>query len=464
MQLQILTILSILLLSLPGYSGNDLLISAYNQAFVFKKFCAEVKPDEVKSCYSMAQKDINKNQLLKTSFNTGQIVENLIFQEAVKIESQKSLCLQNKLNLLRTDQDYFVSFKVQSAFTFLRYKKAELMLEKCNNINNPRNLKLQIHQDWLSVCKNKKTMDSLKAAKDLFLLSLPTLNSEEILTEAEKYRKAFINKTTRKPVSDEELLKNDFRDASWMTIESEKTSDDSKNFSESLQKIIEKQELDRAEIVKELEKKVNSDFFLLSTNQKDYLYEDGAVEDALIKYNMIKEDPFTLEQTYSNGAACILSKLQPAPGVELAEFAVTLLGATLSAPKVMARLGRIKKMAPAIQKGTLVLGVNMLTPGIIKNCADKSGTRDSLPNTRIMDRIGALNPSHLPETIAYSRKTFEDLDLDPKLEKSCHGDGSAYQRQPGSLLANSRFLTCAANMALSILPLKYSLPASYLAD
>ncbi|MGZ6442096.1 MAG: hypothetical protein ACXWRU_18715 [Pseudobdellovibrionaceae bacterium] len=453
-----------MLLCLRGYSGNDPLISAYNQAFVFKKFCAEVKLDEVKSCYSMAQKDINKNQLLQTSFNVGQVVENLIFQEAVRIESQKSLCLQDKLNLLRTNQDYFVPFKIQSAFTFLRYKKAELMLQKCKNINNPRNLKVQIHKDWLSVCKNTETMDSLKAAKDLFLLSLPTFNSEEILTETEKYRKAIINKTTRKPVSDEELLQNDLRDASWITIESEKTSDESKNFSQSLQKIIEKQEHDRSEIAKELEKKVNNDFFLLSPNQKDFLYEDGAVEDALLKYNMIKEDPLTLEQTYSNGAACILSKLQPAPGAELAEFAMTLLGTALSAPKVMARLGRIKKMTPTIQKGSLVLGVNMLSQGIIKKCTDQAGTRDSLPSTRIMDRIGALNPSQLPDTIAYSRKTFEDLDLDPKLEKSCHGEGNAYQRQPGSLLADSRFLTCAANMVLSMLPLKYSLPASYLAD
>lgn len=349
------------------------------------QFCGSVGKEELYSLFPEAEpvhdpncemSEIQKNiknvgvALGKAFRNDPQDeIEDRVMEIAAKSQVQKDKCLVGVLDRLQESPNLQNTWSRQLSYSWVRLKKIRLIREKCErlfwNATTPVVLNLkggdpvrawefiferensekiengvlwQNHfesetekNQWKEQCLDSDKKEALMAAEVYTLNTVPLLNSKEFYDNIDNNRQLIKNLQTGEPVSDEDILSWDLSDWNAMSNTLDTSGLDSQN-----QRVAGRIRSQRQGLVNEFETILNNpeepsvyagqmkdSVPRLSQAQKDYLYQNGSVFEALDEKEMADYSPHLGQASHpTNAGVCMMSKYESSFAGEALDFAL----------------------------------------------------------------------------------------------------------------------------------------------
>lgn len=426
------------------------MISSLVAQFDRGQFCHDVDDAEVsrltgKTCYLI---EIANSKAL--SFNSFEIFNRAVFEEAAHDQVLKNRCLIARIESLKHDKGALNSWATLLASAWLSKQKSELILKKCrveffmkmssvemsqqgylkayeSARERRKSSRLPFHrapseaiESLKPICLNEKTVESLESASDLFKGAVPVISSNSLFSTMQDERRLLTDKRTGRPLSDDDLLRLDLNDLSSTNL-------DVQALVPSLEKTLDAIIAEKKEVIAEIEAGHEKNFWRrLSSSAKSHLWADGTVLHVLEKHDLVDADGHSL----SSGASCLLSKYEPNPKGDVIDFvaasifaggALKLVGsggkavagaAIAQGSQTTLRTLRIASAMRSAVSGAKVgalaaLGLDSIKKiysACVSKTASVSATEKRAGRSEFRDAMRGLN---LPESIPFDRGEIE---------------------------------------------------------
>jgi hypothetical protein len=458
---------------------NSFFASAYNQV------------RNGRTCGQVTRSDLKKagftcgfgNPIDEISISSWEIFEWNVFQLGAESQIDKNDCLTEQITALMKDEKLLKTWFSQLTAAWMGMKKSELILEKCQSEvtkrASPENIRQYgykkayemsnnpLGKEWDAMCFDNDKINALKAARSLFPFALPVVSNPEFFKIMEKHRKMIVNKKTGKPLTDEELLKADLQDLSFMKLKLET------NFENDMKDSLSKLSSERTSITKQIKDSKTDGSYRLSDNIKDYIFQDETIYQTLSEKNLMAADYAGLDKTksddpkigiedpskvpVSNGAFCILAKYEPTLTGEIIDFAATSVIAggvifkALKGTKYLADLSKAGQVKKSLGYGLALNGYPMMAKQVFNSCGGNDAhTAKKVVSASKSEVLASIQASNLPSEVGYG--TW-NLEVDPKQTPSCK------KAEDKNLMLNKKYKSnCFLDSLLAVSPLKISLP------
>lgn len=410
------------------------------------------------------------------------LYENAIFSLAATHQLKKNSCIKERLALLMNSKKLNRNWNILLTKAWLGKRKSELIVKTCNEISFKKTPVLGVlpnqhfnsfsnqlepkdsnTEKWLEICNNKEQMVALRAADKIFEFSIPGISTPEFFNLIEKNRSMIVDKRTRLPLTDDDILKMNLDDSDESkTSEMENlTFNPNKyiKFQYALQKSFKSLIDEREKFSQNLKKSKNktSEFYNLDYAQKDYLFDDDSVIEILRETGELADTPVTSETiSISNGAKCILNHYETTLTGEIAELVILARFFSGIISKAF-KINRASKSITSTQSmliGAIPASVFQMGREIAKSCVDSSYMDKKLTDQR--RKQGKVDDiiDTLPTEVGFANGYLEAEDFPIEKTPSC-------KELPKSLMLNDlKHASCIQStlLALSNLaPLKTSL-------
>lgn len=477
MIVRILILSFIVISEAPAVAETSFIGSAYTQV-KHQRFCGLVTADEVRKANLPC---VNNDQLKNLQRFPSQIYEWAVFQEAAEIQMKKNICANSQLRRLRTEDDKASGHPLkeiwasQLAASWLGVRKAELILAKCGPILSKidpkeekelginkayeRATKRQLFgenkpldEKWKRICMDRNQLNTLAAAKGMFVYSLPVVSSEKFFDIMGKNRNSLINKKTGKAFTDEEILAADLS-ADDINLRLDYTN----KFDQDLKNEFDRESTEKFKLTNEILKSKNKNGYDLSDAVKNYIFEDGTVNQVLLDKKEIGPDFKELsrpgELPVSNGAFCLISRYEATPVGETINFAATsmiaggLITKLIKLPSVAASLsGSTRAMLSSAGGPTAAGGIQIAK--IYSACETGTYQARKVKNAGKSEMaVYEKADEKLPRELGFSR-----ISLDMSDDPNCEGV------EAKNLILTDNTASCVRDSLLNVAPLKVALP------
>lgn len=459
----------------PAHAGNSILASSYTQ-ISNGRYCQQVSRDDLKAAGFTCGFGKSTEQLTDTSWS---IFEWNIFQLSAQSQVEKNNCLTEQLSALQNDKTKLRTWYSQLGAAWMGMKKSDLILKKCTafdikeRIRNLNGLQSEIAKksptlkklpkqevytdEWQNLCNSPNKMSALRASNKLFQHALPVISSPKFFEIMESHRGMLVDKKTGSPLSDEDLLKADLQELSFMKLQF------TDEFETEIGKSLNELAAERKGITKKLEESKTPDGdYSLNSELKDYIYEDDTLNQTLASKGLLAkyDEDGKMISDVSNGAFCLLSKYQRTPSGEIFAFGVEsalaggILFKALKGTKYLAGLTELQQAKKSAGLGLAVTGYPMIAREIARECpvglGNEAHRTNKFVSSRLTETDTAIEAASLPKTVSYAPWY---LDADPKEIPSCK------KLEDKSLKLNAaNNSNCALSLILSVAPLKVALP------
>lgn len=476
-----------------SYAENSLFASIYNQIKNDRK-CGQVTKSDLKNAGFTCE---NRNPTDINNFLPWAIFEWNVFQLGAASQIDKNNCLNEQMTALFNDEQLLRTWFSQLTAAWMGMKKSNLILMQCHskvkkrpsrgdvmNTGLKKTSKIgdnSLGDEWDAICSDSQKISALKAASSLFPYALPVVSDPGFFEIMEKNRKMIVNRKTGKPISDEDLLKADLQDLSFM-----KLIIDTKFVSE-MKESLSNLYSERSSITKQIMESKRNGSYELSDELKEYIFEDETVYQVLSEQNLIGTDYSDLDKTkpekpnfeasserkqttyqekqiadfnkvpVSNGAFCILAKYEPTLTGELIDFAATsviaggIIFKSLKGIKYLEGLSTLKQIGKSTGFGFALNSYPMMAKQVYNSCGGNDAhTSKKVVSASKTEVLASIQGSNLPSEVGYG--TW-NLELDPKLTPSCK------KTENKNLMLNKKYKSnCFLDSLLALSPLKISLP------
>ncbi|MGZ3775767.1 MAG: hypothetical protein ACXVCN_18775 [Bdellovibrio sp.] len=443
--------------------------------------------------------DVTKTDLKNAGFNCGikntndvsnylpwAIFEWNAFQVSAENQIDKNNCLNEQMTALFNNDQLLHTWFSQLTASWMGMKKSDLILTQCyskprkthslEEFANYKQKKITQHdeslsEEWNNICSDSQKISALKAARSLFPYALPVVSDSNFFKTMAKYRKMIINKKTNKPISDEDLLKADLQDLSFMKLKIDP------EFEREMKQNLSNLYSERSSITKQILDSKKNGSYELSDELKEYIFEDETVYQVLFDRNLMSVDYAGLDKTrseinqntrekntedfakvpVSNGAFCILAKYEPTFTGEMIDFAMTsaiaggILFKSLKGIKYLESLSTLKQIGRSTSLGFALNGYPMMAKQVYNSCGGNDAhTSKKVVSMAKTEVLASIQGADLPNEVGYG--TW-NLDIDPKITPSCN------KIENKNLMLNKKYKSnCFLDSLLAISPLKISLP------
>lgn len=405
-------------------------------------------------------------------------LEQKVFNQAAEKQIAKNRCLNEQIKALRTDRGLRARWTSYLALAWMGMKKNELLLQKCRNIflnvvEKADAKRYGFEQAWQRnrdrlkkyrpelitdsdetverlkpLCLNPEAVQAMGQAQQLFQHALPVISTPDIFSAMEKNRHILINKETGRPFTNNDLLITDLRQDGLLRI----TSDPA--FHRAIDRALTGVREDRSSTNKRIESSKNREGYKMSSNERDYIYQDGTVTEILEEQKLLG----------TSAGQCIMDRYEPSIASALAELAIpsAAIGKALglavrgirylrtgaSTYKTMGFSRALVKNAKAdALKGLVAVSVYDILKQMNRACWSEAGRSSRLND---MSRFGTqiISAADLPEESGFERW---NITFHKGTTPSCSKDAN--------LIYNSSLeASCAMEVIFAALPMQIMLP------
>lgn len=482
---------------------NSFFASAYNQ-IRNGRACGEVSRSDLKQAGFACG---SENPVYKVFKRSWEIYEWNVFQLGAENQIHKNDCQNEQVTVLLRDKTLLKTWFSQLAAAWMGLKKSELILKKCNTelfsrlqpsfvrrygerIAYQKTVEADVFEsrkplekEWVDLCLDKEKMSALKAAASLFPTALPVVSDPEFFKTMEKHRKMIVNKKTGKPLTDDDLIKENLHDLSFIKLKLETQAET--EIKDKMSMVTD----ERASITKKIRESKKDGSYHLSSSLKEYMFQDETIYQTLIENKLMGAGYQDIDNTkradsgsgfsndsdrlntdnlqrdegnkvpVSNGAFCILAKYEPTLTGEVIDFAATsaiaggIIFKAIKGAKYVSSLSTVGKFKKSMGYGMAVTGYPIMAKQIFNSC----GGNDAYTAKKVVSASKTANfasdqSSNLPDEVGYGAW---NLTVDPNQIPSCKNV------EDKNLMLNKNYKSnCALDSLLAVSPLMISLPVT----
>jgi hypothetical protein len=430
--------------SRQAFARNDDLKTLINNVKDGVILCGYLdKADVISTLNKCGLKSGANDDLIKLGLNGLGAFENVIFSEALKLQKAKNKCLVDQLEQVAQVSEKRDLFIAQSSIVWLRYKKASLILERCdllqarlaqlpenswgsapknqNELLNwaekkKSNQRKYLHEnlnyplDWANYCLEEKNIKNLKVLQQQSALAMPVLPDKKLLEIIESERNSLVHEKTGKPLSDLDILTEDIE-----SLPVELRS--SKELLAKLNQYFSKIHDQRSQMNKILDAENGNQSSKASEDLRDHLYEDGTLNEVLLSYGLSSsDDPATRKLV-----RCLMHRYERSMGTDIA-------GVLLATLLFRGSYGKLISPRSAAYFGA----IDQFGPDVIKSCMQLIDKKSAAAQTKLKSVAtvnSEVNKKLLPQGLSYGIYTIaDDIESCQQLNQQRSSVNSDYAR------------------------------------
>lgn len=388
-----------------------------------------------------------------------------VFNLASERQIQKNKCISERIDALMKDEALLSAWNAQLIAAWLGMKKADLMLKKCrfklydkDSENQSENQKIarksrgqpitkllnktkveisrsdqKLDQELKDVCTNDKAVAALEGVRKLFQLSLPVFSDQAFFNILEKNRKAIINKTTGKPLTDNELLHMDLQNLTTIGFDPAGHKETAK-FPFELKSRLSSFSTERIKMAEELARIRQDPNAELDSEMKTYIYDDDTVYETLMTNKLLKASYVGLstekKEDISNAAFCLLAKYESTfvgetldYVIKLAAFGGTagLIVKSVKGVRYLSKLSTVQNSKKTVSGALLMGDLALMAPIVAQSCPLPTVGSESYRMKKVVhgNKHQAVEKTDVAHLVAEVNYTVWDDNIDPHLTPSC---------------------------------------------